>query len=189
MNPAQSIQTPYGGKTNAPTEQMMFPELMQKVQTLDLAALNQELETAQPREILAWATETLPEGLVQASAFNVDDMVITDLLYREFRPRHPVPVLFLDTLHHFPETLELVARSTQYYDLNLKIYRIMTVDSRTAFAQRYGEKLWETDIEQFHYLTKIEPLQRGLAELGAVAWITGRRRDRAHTRAEKPILE
>ena len=189
MNPAQEIQNPYGGKAIAPTEQMMFAEVMQRVQALDLAALNQELEAAQPREILAWATQTIPEGLVQASAFNVDDMVITDLLYREFRPRHPVPVLFLDTLHHFPETLELVARSTQHYDLNLKIYRIMTVDSRSAFAQRYGDKLWETDIEQFHYLTKIEPLQRGLAELGAVAWITGRRRDQAHTRSDMPILE
>ena len=189
MNPVVLPEKPYRDKANIPTERMMFPELVQKVHALDIAALNQELEQATPRDILAWATQTLPEGLVQASAFNVDDMVITDLLYRDLRPRHPVPVLFLDTLHHFPETLELVARSTDHYDLNIKIYRIMTVDSREAFAQRYGEKLWETDLEQFHYLTKIEPLQRGLAELGTVAWITGRRRDQAHTRAHMPILE
>ena len=189
MNPVEGIANLYGSEANVPIERTMFPELMQKVQTLDLAALNQELNGATPREILAWANQVLPEGLVQASAFNVDDMVITDLLYRDLKPHHPVPVLFLDTLHHFPETLELVARSTQHYDLNLKIYRIMTVDSRTAFAQRYGEKLWETDIEQFHQLTKIEPLQRGLTELGAVAWITGRRRDQAHTRSDMPILE
>ncbi len=167
----------------------MFPELRQMVQSLDLAALNQELAGADPREILAWATQLLPEGLVQASAFNVDDMVITDLLYRDLRPRHPVPVVFLDTLHHFPESLELVARSTQHYDLNLKIYRIMTVESRDGFAERYGANLWEVNLEQFHYLTKIEPLQRGLAELGTVAWITGRRRDQAPTRADMPVLE
>lgn len=189
MNPVETIQNPYGGKANAPTETMMFPELMQKVQTLDLAQLNQELDGAAPQEILTWAAQVLPEGLIQASAFNVDDMVITDLLYRELKPQHPVPVLFLDTLYHFPESLELVARSTQYYDLNLKIYRIMTVDSRLGFAQRYGENLWDTDIQQFHHLTKIEPLHRGLAELGAVAWITGRRRDQAHTRSDMPVLE
>ncbi|HEY9651138.1 MAG TPA: phosphoadenylyl-sulfate reductase, partial [Coleofasciculaceae cyanobacterium] len=36
---------------------------------------------------------------------------------------------------------------------------------------------------------KIEPLQRSLTELGATAWITGRRRDQAVTRVEMPVLE
>ncbi|MEN9257171.1 MAG: phosphoadenosine phosphosulfate reductase [Gloeomargarita sp. SRBZ-1_bins_9] len=190
MNQPVGAQTPYGEKTSPVlTETTVHPELWQKVRQLDLATLNRELATATPRDILAWAVDLLLEGLVQASAFNVEDMVITDLLYRDLKPPHPVPVLFLDTLHHFPETLELVAQATAHYDLNLKIYRIQTVNSREAFAQRYGEKLWETDIEQFHYLTKIEPLQRGLQELGAVAWITGRRRDQATTRADMPVLE
>jgi len=131
----------------------------------------------------------IPEGLVQTSAFSVDDMLITDLFYRELQPANPVPVLFLDTLHHFPQTLELVAQTKELYHLNLKVYKIKGVSSRKAFAKKYGKALWNTDVVKFHQLTKVEPLQRGLQELGAIAWITGRRRDQAETRTEMPIFE
>uniref|UniRef100_UPI0030D763EF phosphoadenosine phosphosulfate reductase n=1 Tax=Oculatella sp. LEGE 06141 TaxID=1828648 RepID=UPI0030D763EF len=159
------------------------------MQNLNLDELNQQFETAHPTDILSWCVANLPTGLVQASAFNVDDQVITDILYRQLNAVHPVPVLFLETLHHFPQTLDLVAKTQAVYNLNLKVYKILGVDTRDAFAARYGEALWNTDIQQFHHLTKIEPLQRGLDELNAIAWITGRRRDQATTRIEIPIFE
>ncbi|MBD2005054.1 MULTISPECIES: phosphoadenosine phosphosulfate reductase [Cyanophyceae] len=159
------------------------------ISSFDLDELNQRFDKAHPREILAWCVNNIPSGLVQTSAFNVDDLVMTDILYRDLKPANPVPVLFLDTLYHFPQTLELVARAKELYNLNLKTYKILEVDSREAFAERYGEALWDKDITQFHHLTKIEPLQRGLSELNTVAWITGRRRDQAATRADMPVLE
>ncbi|HIK26807.1 MAG: phosphoadenosine phosphosulfate reductase [Oscillatoriaceae bacterium SKW80] len=155
----------------------------------NLDELNQKFETAHPRDILAWSVENIPTGLVQTSAFNVDDMVITDILYRELKPVNPVPVIFLDTLHHFPQTLELVSKAKEIYNLDLRVYKIPDINTREEFAARYGEALWDKDISQFHQLTKIEPLQRGLAELNTVAWITGRRRDQAVTRANMPIFE
>ncbi len=157
--------------------------------SLDLKKLNQKFEKLHPRDILAWCVANVPEGLVQTSAFSVDDMLITDLLYRELKPAHPVPVLFLDTLHHFPQTIELVAHARELYHLNLKVYKIKGVNSRKAFATKYGEALWDKDVTKFHQLTKVEPLQRGLKELGTIAWITGRRRDQAETRTEMPIFE
>ncbi len=155
----------------------------------NLDELNQRFETAHPRDILAWSVENIPTGLVQTSAFNVDDIVITDILYRELKPATPVPVIFLDTLYHFPQTLELVGKVKEIYNMDLRVYKNPEVDTREAFAARYGEALWDKDILQFHHLTKIEPLQRGLAELNTVAWITGRRRDQAVTRADMPIFE
>lgn len=155
----------------------------------DLNELNQRFETAHPQEILAWCLENIPTGFVQTSAFNVDDVMITDILYRQLQPAQPVPVIFLDTLHHFPQTLELVAKAKELYNLNLKVYKTPEVDTREAFAARYGDALWDKDIEKFHHLTKIEPLNRGLDELNTIAWITGRRRDQAVTRAEMPIFE
>lgn len=153
----------------------------------DLKQLNQQFDTAHPREILAWCVEHILEGLVQTSAFNVDDIVITDILYRDLN--HSIPVIFLDTLHHFPQTLELVAQVKEIYNLDLRTYKTPDVDSREAFATRYGDALWDKNIEQFHHLTKIEPLQRSLNELNTLAWITGRRRDQAATRANMPVFE
>lgn len=153
----------------------------------DLEQLNEKYETAHPREILAWSVENIPTGLVQTSAFNVDDILITDILYRELK--HPVPVIFLDTLFHFRETLELVEKAKQVYNLDLKVYKIPDVDTREAFAAKYGEALWDQNIAKFHELTKIEPLQRGLDELNTIGWFTGRRRDQAVTRANMPVFE
>ena len=159
------------------------------ISNFDLDELNQRFDTAHPQEILAWCVKNIPTGLVQTSAFNVDDLVITDIIYRDLKPVTPVPVLFLDTLHHFPQTLELVAKAKEIYNLDLKTYKTPDLETREAFAAKYGEALWDKDIAQFHHLTKIEPLQRGLAELETVAWITGRRRDQAVTRADMPVLE
>ena len=153
----------------------------------DLEQLNKQFETAHPKDILAWSQENIPTGLVQTSAFNVDDLVITHILYSELK--HPVPVIFLDTLYHFPQTLELVAKAKELYNLDLKTYKMPGVNTREAFTAKYGEALWDTDITQFHHVTKIEPLQRGLDELNTVAWITGRRRDQAVTRANMPVFE
>lgn len=162
-------------------------EFASKIDNFDLEQLNKQFETAHPKDILAWSVENIPTGLVQTSAFNVDDLVITHILYSELK--HPVPVIFLDTLYHFTETLELVAKAKELYNLDLKTYKMPDVDSREAFTAKYGEALWDTDITQFHHVTKIEPLQRGLDELNTVAWITGRRRDQAVTRANMPVFE
>jgi len=164
-------------------------EPVSEVQALDLDELNQRFETAHPIEILSWCSIAFPDGLVQTSAFNADDMVITDILYHQAKTAHPVPVIFLDTLYHFPQTLELVEKTKHAYNLNLHVYKLPEVNTREEFTAKFGEALWETDVAQFHQVTKIEPLQRGLQELGAIAWITGRRRDQAVTRVNMPVFE
>ena len=155
--------------------------------SFDLDSLNEKFENATPKQILTWSVENIPTGLVQTSAFNVDDIIITHILYTVLK--HPVPVIFLDTLYHFKETLELVAKAKDIYNLDLKTYKVPAIDTREDFAAKYGEALWNTDISKFHEVTKIEPLTRGLNELNTIAWITGRRRDQAVTRANMPVFE
>lgn len=159
--------------------------------SLDLKKLNQRFEKASPNHILAWCADHVvhsqPAGLVQVSAFGVDDMILTDLLYRQLACR--VPVLFLETLFHFPQTLELVAAARTAYDLDLQVYGPLGATSRKLFEMTFGLSLWAEDLPRFHHLTKVEPLERGLQELGAIAWITGRRRDQSPACANLPIFE
>jgi phosphoadenosine phosphosulfate reductase len=177
------IGTSSKSKMNQSTEPLTNPA------SLDFKWLNQRFEQAHPKDILAWCVVNIPTGLVQTSEFNVDDLLITDLLYRDLQPVNPIPVLFIDTLHHFPQTLDLVAKSRHIYHLNLKSYKTPGVTMRQDFAAKYGEALWKNDHPNFHYLTKVEPLQRGLAELGAIAVLTGDRRDQAHPFINLPIFE
>ena len=155
----------------------------------DLERLNEQFSQSHPKSILLWCLENMPEGLVQTTAFGISGMVIMDLLYRDLNPYPPVPVIFLDTLHHFAETLELVQRSQDYYNLDLKIYRPAQLETRQSFARQHGDRLWETHVDQFHQITKVEPLQRAFNELQVQSWITGRRRDQSNTRSQLPIFE
>ncbi len=154
---------------------------------LDLETLNQKFATATPQEILQWALQTFPNGLAQTNSFSIP--VTIHMLYEELQPHRRVPVIFLDTLHHFDETLATAERARQRYDLDLHIYRPIGTNNRADFAARYGEELWHRDIEQFHHLTKVEPLQRALQDIDVQAWVTGRRRDQSETRRAMPILE
>ena len=49
----------------------------------------------------------------------------------------------------------------------------------------FGKK----NVNRFHYLTKVEPLERAMRELRVTAWFTGRRRDQSSSRRQMPILE
>jgi phosphoadenosine phosphosulfate reductase len=156
---------------------------------LDLATLNQQFESAHPKSILMWCLENIPQGLAQSTAFGAGGTVLMDLLYQDLSPFPPIPVVFLDTLHHFPETLALADRAGDRYSLDLRTYQPQGFQSRQAFADHYGDALWERDLHQYHQITKVEPLQRALQELGVTAWITGRRRDQSATRTEMSIFE
>lgn len=136
-----------------------------------------------PRAILKWAIERYPgEQLGVLSAFGLGSVMINHWLW-ELGAR--VPTYFIDTLYHFPETLEHVERVRERYDLDLRIIR--PAESREEFEAIYGPNLWERDLDQFHYLTKVKPLQEALC--GIRALITGRRRDQSPTRAQLAIVE
>ncbi|MGB3787791.1 MAG: phosphoadenosine phosphosulfate reductase [Phormidesmis sp.] len=155
------------------------------IQQLDLDSLNRRFASATPQEILDWCTTHIPNGLVQTASFSF--LAISHMLYEELN--RPVPVVFLDTLHLFPETLATARKAKTRYQLDLHTYTALGADSAESFAARYGEKLWDTDIDRFYEVTKVEPLQRAFSDLDTVAWITGRRRDQSKARQDLPIFE
>jgi phosphoadenosine phosphosulfate reductase len=101
---------------------------------------------------------------------------------------HMVPLIFLDTLHHFPETVELSQTVRDTYLAELHVYAPPGTATAEEFAATHGERLWETDEGSYDYLVKVEPAARAYAELGVLAVITGRRRSQGADRADlRPI--
>lgn len=136
-----------------------------------------------PRDVLRWAVGSFPEGRIALSAaFGPGSLVLFHVL-EELGLR--VPVIFIDTLHHFPETLEHVARVQARYDLDLRVVR--PAENRPAFEAVHGPQLWERDLERYQQLTKVEPFRRAIADFDA--YFTGRRRDQSEARAELPVIE
>lgn len=136
-----------------------------------------------PRETLHWALQAFAEDrLALVSAFGPGSLVLIHLL-SALHAR--VPIVFIDTLYHFPETLELVERVRTRFDIDLRVYRPAV--NRETFEAEHGPRLWERDLDRYQHLTKVEPFRRAVAQFDA--YISGRRRDQSPTRATLDAVE
>lgn len=155
-----------------------------------LQFLNRQLQTLEPQDVLRWCVTSLPQ-LYQTTAFGLTGLVTLDMLSKLKIPRpQMVDLIFLDTLHHFKETLDLVDQIRDKYPLvNLHVVKPAGVQTADEFAQRYGDKLWQTDDNRYDYLVKVEPSARIYRELDVQAVLTGRRRTQGGKRGDLPIIE
>ncbi|KAL9099795.1 MAG: hypothetical protein Q9163_004755 [Psora crenata] len=155
-----------------------------------LAFLNRQLQNLEPQEILQWCITTLP-SLYQETAFGLTGLSTLDMLSKMKIPRPcMVDLLFFDTLHHFPETLQLIDRIRDRYPLiNVHIYKPADVETAEEFALQHGERLWETNDQLYDWLAKVEPAQRAYRELGVNAVLTGRRRSQGGKRGDINVIE
>jgi len=88
-----------------------------------------DLEKATAQERVQWAVDTYGDGLVLTTSFGIQAAVMLHLV-TQIVPK--IPVIFIDTGYHFPETYRFAAELTKKLDLNLKTY----VPAQTAASRR-----------------------------------------------------
>jgi len=101
---------------------------------------NDEYEALDAAGRLERALEEYDDTIV-ASSFGLEDVAILDTVYDRLGARPTV--VFLDTLYHFDETLALVDRFEDEYDLDLRVYKPEGAETREESEDEYGERLWE----------------------------------------------
>jgi phosphoadenosine phosphosulfate reductase len=127
-----------------------------------------------PEAILTWAVATFPRKAALTVSFGGGGVVLAHLISRIDRT---VPVLFLDTLFHFPETCAFKERFVRQYGLNLVELHPLSDPG----------PLYRTDPDRCCQIRKVEPLERALA--GFDAWISAVRQDQTDSRAATELLE
>lgn len=149
---------------------------------LDLDEINASLDGASPERVLEWATRQFAPDVILTCSFQHDGVALAHML-TTIAPR--VPIVFLDTRYHFPETLAYRDEIVRRFGLNLR-----TVEphvSREEFAAKHGLDLHRRDPDLCCQINKVEPLRATLA--GVACWINGRRRDQAKTRGSIAVVE
>lgn len=116
---------------------------------LDL--INSYLKDLTPEEILKWAISYVP-GLYQTTAFGLTGLVAIDMLSKITST--PPPLIFLDTLYHFPETYALVEEVKQRYCVPVHVYKPEGCATVQDFERKHGERLWENDEDTYDYAVK-----------------------------------
>ncbi|MEJ0052607.1 MAG: phosphoadenylyl-sulfate reductase [Methylovirgula sp.] len=126
--------------------------------------------------------DLFPGRIALVSSFGAESAV---LLHMASAIDPATPVLFLDTLHLFSETLEyrdaLVARLGLTNVIELK------PDERQLAEEDPETFLWSSNPDRCCAIRKVEPLAKALKNYDA--WISGRKRFQAATRAALPLFE
>jgi phosphoadenosine phosphosulfate reductase len=143
--------------------------------------VNSQLPTPNSQTVTEAAREVIERALADAkapcitSSFQAECVVLTHML-REVRP--DIPVLFLDTFHHFPQTLAYRDELSERWGLNLINLR----------AKEPQVGLWEAESTQACCARhKVEPLFSALANYDT--WFTALRRDQSPSRANLQEVE
>ncbi|CAH1650708.1 Phosphoadenosine phosphosulfate reductase [Hyphomicrobiales bacterium] len=146
------------------------------------AALDAEIGQLAPEAVLREAIARFPGELALVSSFGAESAV---LLHMAAAIDRHLPVVFVDTLRLFPETLAyrdtLVAR--------LGLADVRTVGPQRAVMEQADpwHALFNVDPDRCCHLRKVEPLAAAL--LPFTAWITGRKRYQATTRTALAVVE
>ncbi len=124
--------------------------------------------------------------LVATTSFGAQAAIMLRLL-KEHAPE--VPIVFIDTGYLFKETYQFAEQLIKTWDLNIRVYQPHY--SAARLEALYG-RLWEQGekgLEKYGLMTKVEPLNRALTEIGASVWLSGLRRSQAGSREERPFAE
>jgi phosphoadenosine phosphosulfate reductase len=124
-------------------------------------------------DLIAEQLETANAPCV-TSSFQAECVVLVHMLH-EIAP--DIPVLFLDTVHHFEQTLAYRDEIVERWRLNLVTLR----------AAEPSPGLWQQDTKACCERHKVEPLFGALANYDV--WFTGLRREQSPSRATLAEVE
>jgi phosphoadenosine phosphosulfate reductase len=143
-----------------------------------LTAVNAELAKGDTLDVIKWAYQTFGDDLIYSSSFGAEAMVLIDMISDV---KKDARVTFLDTHLHFAETYALIEKVRQRYpDLRITIKEPDLTLADQAAA--HGDELWSRQPDLCCQIRKVDPMDKALR--GAVAWMSGLRREQSATRAQ-----
>lgn len=137
-------------------------------------------------DTLAMLETLFVEGVLGSTAvvssFGTESAVLLDLMARV---KPDVPVIFVDTLKMFPETLAYRAALLDH--VGLTNAQVVTPDPDMLAKKDATNLRWSYDPDGCCEIRKVEPLAR--AKQGLDSWISGRKAFQSQTRAALPRFE
>ena len=141
-----------------------------------------EIKSALTKEILQWACSAFGKNIIATSSFQSQSVPLLHLI-SQICP--DLPVVFIDTGFHFPETLAFKNDLKARFSLNILTAR-PAIDKK-ELMRRYGAEPYRTRTDDCCRVNKVAPLQQALQPY--TVWISGVRRDQTAVRRKLPVLD
>ena len=151
-----------------------------------VAEILAELANAPAEDLLADAARRFPDGVAFASSLGLEDQVLTAMIAEA---KLAIPIFTLDTGRLYPETYDLIDRTSERYGVTLHVY-FPAAGEVEEMVDRDGVNLFRDSIEarkRCCEIRKVRPLRRAQRELDA--WICGLRSGQGATRQKVEVAE
>ena len=149
------------------------------IQPETVATLLADLGEASAEQVLAYAARRFPGRVAFATSLGLEDQVLTAMIAEAGLD---IPIFTLDTGRLYPETYDLIDRTSKRYSLPIRAFFPDAAEVEDMVATN-GVNLFRDSIELRKLCCgarKVKPLRR--AQAGLDAWVCGLRSGQGATR-------
>jgi len=150
---------------------------------------NQELLDMKPQEMLIWAFEKFDNQFAITTSFGIQSSVLLNMV-NKLSLQKKIKIFWIDTGYLPPETYHYAEKLID--NLSLEVEVLQSELSPARMEALHG-KLWETnkanDLDKYHELRKIKPLENGLEKNNVHCWASGVRSSQTENRKEMKFLD
>lgn len=152
----------------------------------EIKKLNEQFRSSSAQDILSYFIERFGNKIALASSLGAEDQVLTEMVVG-IDPQ--VDIFTLDTGRLFPETYDLIDRTSRKYKKNISVY-FPKKKKIQKMVNAKGINLFFESVQnrkECCFNRKIEPLQRAFK--GLDVWICGLRASQSITRKDIDVVE
>ena len=143
---------------------------------------SKHLENLSAQDQLKWGFEQFGERFVLTTSFGIQSAVLLHMTVGIKSNQKPT-VIWIDTGYLPKETYNYAEELTKLFELNLLVAQSPMSPARMEAL--YG-RLWETgvqkDLEKYHQIRKVEPLEKAFSDLNVHCWASGVRKGQTKNR-------
>ena len=155
----------------------------------NLKKYNQQLLDMTAQEILIWGYEKFGNQFAITTSFGIQSSVLLNILSQSGLQKK-IKIFWIDTGYLPQETYHYAQKLIN--DLSLEIEVLQSELSPARMEALYG-KLWETnkasDLDKYHELRKIKPLENALEKYNIQCWASGIRSSQTEDRNKMNFLD
>ena len=155
----------------------------------NLKKYNEELIDMKAQEMLKWGYKEFDNQFAITTSFGIQSSVLLNMVSKLCLQKK-IKIFWIDTGYLPPETYHYAEKLIN--NLSLEIEVLQSELSPARMEAIHG-KLWETnkesDLDKYHDLRKITPLENGLKKYNIHCWASGVRSSQTENRKEMKFLD
>lgn len=151
----------------------------------ELNKLNLNFNEKDPFTIIEWICNAAyaKEKIAMTTAFQISGVVIMHMLKKL---GISIPIFFIDTGFHFPQTIDFQERITKLFQLNVTVIKPKAL--KCDLESKNGKYIYESNPDFCCQMNKIEPLNQLKSRKNIQFWMSGLRRDQGGERSNYNVF-